>query len=554
MRALRDFRLGGLLLLGLAACGGSAPAPEPRSSALLITLDTTRPDAVDPYRQQGGVTPNLASLAAHGVVFDRARATAPLTLPSHASMLTGLYPLRHTLRDNGQAALPQAAVTVAERARAAGMRTGAFIAAGVLAAPFGLDQGFETYEAPAPENAKGGFPTRWAGQVTDQALAWLDARQGEEPFFLWVHYFDAHRPYNPPPRFVRRFPGHPYLAEVATIDYHIGRLLEKIEAEADGEQILILAVADHGEAQGANGELSHGLLLHDATLRVPLIVRYPGNAHAGERRDELVSLVDIAPTLIHYMGLPPLEGIDGLCLGAERDPAWKRQGVYAEDYMGYLSFGWAPLVGWACGEGLYVHGAAPAIIPTGGGDALRPAGDLPWIETARRRIAALGRARKLEREADDSRDVDLQSLGYAAGFEREIPPPLEIPPGLPDPRERLDEAGRIFAALGAADGGDLEGAIHTLEQVTAQSPRNAFAGDQLANLYLRAGRAEDAVKALQAVLRSGADRPSLRRRLAQAYLDLGDEAQARAQLEALLELLPRDPGALELLATLSPGD
>lgn len=533
-----------LPLLLAAACGGE-PQPEaaPRPPAVLITLDTTVPGALDPYRTEPGVTPNLAALAAEGVVFDAARTVAPLTLPSHASMHTGLYPIRHTVRDNGHTALPESARTVAEAASAAGYRTGAFVAAGVMARAFGLGQGFETYDAPAAENEKGGFPTRWAGVVTESALEWIEEREEGEPYFLWVHYFDPHLPYDPPPRFARRFPGQPYLAEVAKTDHHVGRVLERLREEPDHEQTLIVVVADHGEAFGINGEATHGTLLHDATLRVPLVVRFPGGAGAGTRRDDLVSVVDVAPTLVAHMGLEALPGIDGLDLAGPVD----RPGVYAETYIGYLSYGWAPLVGWAGPEGLYVHGPRPSVSPPRGDGTLTPAGDQAWLEGARARIDALDRAPKLEVGEEAQVHVDLSSLGYAAGFDLEIPPPLEVPEGLPDPIDRLPEAERGFQALIAADVGKLDEGIALLEGVTRANPRNAFAFDQLANLYLRAKRPADAVATLHAILDTGAERPSLRRRLALAHLALGETEPARAELQRLLEMVPDDAEARELL-------
>lgn len=537
---------GAAALLLLLGCGGGGSPPAP--SAVLITLDTTNPEALDPYGRHHGVTPNLAALAERGVVFEAARAVAPLTLPSHASMLTGLYPPRHTVRDNGQVALPESARTVAEAAREAGHATAAFLAAGVLARAFGLGQGFEVYEAPAAENEKGGFPTRWAGRVTDGAIEWLDRRDPDRPYLLWVHYFDPHQPYDPPPRFLRRFPDQPYLAEVAKTDHHVGRLLERLEQEPDANDTLILVVADHGEAFGANGEPTHGTLLHDATLRVPLLVRFPGDAGAGSRRRELVSVVDVAPTLAAHLGLEPLAGIDGQDLARPVE----REGVYAETYMGYLSYGWAPLVGWASEEGLYVHGPQPSVLDEDG--ALTPAPDAPWVAEARRRIEAVDRARALARRPAEERvDADLSSLGYATGFDVEIPPLLEVPEGLPAPRDRLHEPERIFQALAAAEVGRLDQGIGLLRQVTEENPRNAFAHDQLANLLLRAGRPREALAPLRAMLDAGLERPSLRRRLARAHLALGEDEEARAELLRLLALCPEDAEARAALAEIEAG-
>ena len=537
-----------LLLCLLAACGGGdpeTPAP-PRRPAVLVTLDTTNPGALDPYRAEPGVTPNLAALATQSVVFDAARSVAPLTLPSHASMHTGLYPIRHTVRDNGHTALPGSASTVAEAARAAGYRTGAFIAAGVLAPEFGLAQGFDLYDAPTAENKKGGFSTRWAGAITTAALEWLDEREDGEPYFFWVHYFDPHLPYDPPPRFAKKFPGQPYLAEVAKTDLHVGRVLDRLRAEPDFDDTLIVVVADHGEAFGVNGEITHGKLLHDATLRVPLIVRFPGDAGAGTRRDELVSVVDVAPTLVAHMGLDALPNIDGLDLATPVS----RPGVYAETYTGYLSYGWAPLVGWAGPEGLYVHGPKPSVSSAQGDGTLSSAGGQAWVEGARARIDALDRAPKLDTGGEAKVHVDLSGLGYAAGFDLDIPPALEVPEGLPDPIDRLDEAERGFQAMIAADSGKLDQGIKLLEGVTSANPRNAFAFDQLANLYLRADRPADAVATLHAILDTGAERPSLRLRLALAHIALGQREKARAELQSLLAILPDYAEARDLLEKL----
>lgn len=529
-------------LLWLSSCGGGDAVAEVRS-AVLITLDTTTPDSLDVYGSNIGVTPHLSALAERAVVFEVARTVAPLTLPAHASMLTGLYPYRHTVRDNGHLRLPDSALTLAEHARAAGHSTAAFIAAGVLAKGYGLGQGFDTYEAPSAQDIKGGFGTRWAGDVTKRAIAWLDGREEDRPFFLWVHYFDPHSPYNPPPKFAAQFPDNPYLGEVAAMDHQIGKLIARLSEEPDHESTTIVVVGDHGEAFGINGERSHGSLLHDATLRVPLLVRFPGNARAGSSREDLVSVVDVFPTLLAQMGLEIPVGLDGQDLAGPT----ARSGVYAENYSGFLSWGWAPLVGWAREEGLYVHGRRPSFERWGGDGRLRAVrGDEPWVAESRRALAAVERAPVLRRPEQEALiDSDPVALGYAGGggVDVEIPPPLEVPEGLPAPSDRLGEPDRVFGALMMADKGKLEEGIRELQNVVDENHRSVFAHDQLGNLLLRAQRPRKALVVLRALIDAGFERPSVRRRMSLAYTMLGDYPKARAELDRYQELCPEDPDA-----------
>ena len=197
----RTARIAGFRVLSLFALGvlcGACGRAETRRSALLVTIDTIRPEVLGCYGGATGVSPHLDRLARESLVYEQARTVAPLTLPAHASMLTGLYPIRHTLRDNGLAALPAGARTLAESAREAGFQTAAFVAARVLASHFGLDQGFEVYDQPPnPESVGHGFAERHAAQMSAAAVDWLEGRDRARPFFLWVHFFDPHQPADP---------------------------------------------------------------------------------------------------------------------------------------------------------------------------------------------------------------------------------------------------------------------------------------------------------------------------------------------------------------------
>jgi hypothetical protein len=344
-----------LMAAALAACERAPTTP----SALLITMDTTRADA----RVLGtarGRSPALDALAQRGILYESAHTVAPLTLVAHASMLTGLVPPRHGIRDNGPWLLPQSARTLAEAARERGYRTAAFVAAVVLDRAFGLDQGFETYSGPESSAERASFEVASlpAREVIDRVLAWLDARDRSRPFFLWVHLFDPHQPYDPPPGFMTADLGSDtYLGEIASMDHEIGRLMERLERDGLLATTAILAVGDHGEALGEHGEDTHGFLCYEPTLHVPFLLVRPDGARAGERSRAIVSVADVAPTLAEVMGATLPLDIDGTSLWSG-DPPGER-GVYFESYMGYLELATSPLAGWLDGSGKYLESSAP---------------------------------------------------------------------------------------------------------------------------------------------------------------------------------------------------
>ena len=297
-----------LLALVCAACGGEGDSAgtsrargEHARSVVLVTLDTTRADALSSYGGTEGLTPHLDALAEESLVFDRAYTVVPLTLPSHASMLTGLIPPRHGLRVNGASRLPEEAVTFAEVARAGGMETAAFVSAVVLDAAFGLAQGFEEYDAPSHSlvQADSHYADRTGTEVVDRASAWLSARDPGTRFFLWVHLWDPHGPWDPPPELRARAPHDEtgYLGDVALADQAFGRLMETLRTTGHADEAMVVVVADHGEAFWEHGEYSHGALLFEPTMRVPLIVRFHDGHRAGERSDAIASVVDLFPTM-----------------------------------------------------------------------------------------------------------------------------------------------------------------------------------------------------------------------------------------------------------------
>ena len=286
----------------VGACGG-AQNPHSRAdqtaatlpSILLVTLDTTRADTIGP-EARGVETPFFNALAARGRRFRQAYATAPETLPSHASMMTGLYPAGHTIRENARY-LPQGHPVLAERLRQTGYRTAAFVSSFVLSRRFGLARGFDVYD----DELSAGHAERAARETTDRALASLE-RVSRQPLLLWVHYFEPHAPYAPPEPFRSRYAKAPYLGEIAAMDEQLGRLVLEFERRAPGP-VAILAVGDHGEGLGDHGESQHGHLVYQATIHVPLLVVGPGLAPGVS--DTPVSTRRVFHTILDWAGPSP---------------------------------------------------------------------------------------------------------------------------------------------------------------------------------------------------------------------------------------------------------
>jgi arylsulfatase A-like enzyme/Flp pilus assembly protein TadD len=337
----------------LIACSRGGPAPAgARPNILLVTIDTFRADRIGV-----GVAPTVDRLAAAGLRFTAARTAVPLTLPSHATIHTGLLPPQHGVRENGVGALADTHRTLARLLKDAGYRTAAFVGAFVLDRRFGLSQGFDVYDDQIPRdpNATERLEAeRPASAVIDRALAWFSASpkpQAPSPFFVWIHLYDPHAPYTPPPEFAARAKT-PYDGEIAYADAHLARLLDALRARGDLDRALVVVAGDHGEGLGDHGERTHGMLLYDSTLRVPLVIVAPGGK--PQTIDAPVSLAEIAPTILRAAGATPppeMKGRDlidrvsgSVRLQADRDPGSVRlqPDLYSETEYPRVA-GWSPL-------------------------------------------------------------------------------------------------------------------------------------------------------------------------------------------------------------------
>jgi arylsulfatase A-like enzyme/predicted Zn-dependent protease len=542
-----------LLCAALAACGGATP-PAPaadRPSILLVTLDTTRADSIGP-EAAGVETPAFNALAARGRRFRQAYATVPETLPSHAAMLTGLYPAGHGIHENGRF-LSAGHPVLADRLKHAGYRTAAFVSSFVLSRRFGLARGFDVYD----DKTAAGGPERPAQETTDAALATIDEWAGQ-PTFLWVHYFDPHAPYAPPEPFKSRHAKKPYLGEVAAMDQQLGRLVQAFEQRAKGP-IAIVVVSDHGEGLGDHGEALHGHLVYQSTMHVPLVIAGPGVAPGIA--DEPVSTRRVYHTILDWAGVDAANSLRGS----------STEVVLGEAMKPFLEYGWQPQVMSVKGPHKVIlagrraeiydvvrdpaesrdlsagPGLPPAIppeirdYPVPSADAARPPETLD--AEARRKMASLGYvsggARPVVR-ADAPRPADMTPLFeqmdrastlFVQERYAEVIPLLESlqrrDPGNLDTALRLGTAHsmlkheaaamtafgrasalapksldvRLYVALHYTRGQDWPRAVPMLEQVVAASPERVPALEALADLRERQRRLPESIDLLRAVHR-----------------------------------------------------
>jgi tetratricopeptide (TPR) repeat protein len=506
-----------LLLLSLAlACSRStpevpAPAAGPKPSILLVTLDTTRADAI------GANTPVFNALAARGLRFRYAYATVPQTLPSHSSMFTGLYPAGHGVHENARP-LDEKHPVIAERLREAGYRTAAFVSAFALARRFGLARGFDVYD----EEFGAGRAERTAKETTDLAVAYLNA-QSPQPLFLWVHYYDPHYPWTPS-----------YAGEVAAMDQQMGRLIQAFEKQGT---TAVVVVADHGEGLGEHGEQQHGNLLYQSTMHVPLTIVGPGVTPGV--RDGAVTTRRIYHTLLDLAGIDATNSL--------RTPT--KEIVMGEAMKPFLDYGWQPQVMAVEESRKAILAGRPEMY-----DVVADPGekrDLAGSTDMSREVRAALREYPLPTthpvpstaNLDDEARRKLASLGYIASTAQPV-----IRSGAPRPADMtplfriLDRAAGLFVAEQYAE------AVPLLEQILATDPNNLDAALRLATAHSSLGH--DA-QALTAFRRAEAIAPTsidVRTYLA-LHLARGKEWQtARPMLEKILAETPNKVPAIEALA------
>jgi arylsulfatase A-like enzyme len=525
-------------------------------NVLLITLDTTRADRLGCYGSAEAATPVLDHLAAGGIRFDDAVTVAPITLPSHTTILTGLNPPNHGVRHNGEFHLTGDHETLAETLGEEGYETAAFVSAFVLDARFGLDQGFDRYDdqvAVAASTTAATFTKpiyeRSATRVTDAAIQWLSSPSRRSPFFCWVHYFDPHSPYQPPPPYAARFPDRPYAGEIAYMDAQIGRLLTAFETQGRLSETLTIVVADHGESLGEHGESTHAKLIYESTMRVPLIVSCPALIHQSCVVDDVVvSIADIFPTVLELLDINPPRVVDGQSLLAARTN--RDRTLYQETLAPYLDNGWSPLFGLRRHKDKYILAPRAEYYDLGvdPGERVNLYAEVSGAAlTVRDELVEglsviLAESPSLVEVVESAEPLDieairrLESLGYVGSISQ-----TDGREELLDPKDVMALQREIDRASELARSGRYDEALRLMKQAAAVSPRDPVLLLTMGKTYLymdRIAEAEDTFRTILSI------RPSARVCILVAQIMLADGRldEAAAMLDQAESLDPHHGG------------
>jgi choline-sulfatase len=582
-----------LTTIALAGCGSNR---TPARHLVLVTIDTLRADRLGCYGSKDVETPNLDRISREGAIALHAAAHVPLTRPSHTSLMTGMLPTRHGVRDNITPSPLRDVPTLATVMKSAGFATGAFVSTIVLASGGGLERGFDVYSDDFHEaETRSGSDAesspflntlqRRGDETLDEALAWIASRQ-DERIFAWIHLYDPHDPYEPPEPYRSRYPGRPYDGEVAWSDELIGRLDAGLARLSMRENTLLVVTSDHGEGLGDHGETLHGFFIYESTLRIPLILRGPGVA-PGTRLTSLVGSVDLFPTLVAMMGLEsgPSAGRTGesfaSALGGGLDPP--EHVHYAETLVPLLHFGWSDLRAVRKGRWKYVQAPRPELYDLSEDPTERE--NLASSEPAivRGMSAALGEELAAERAAGatDSSTASvpqelLDKLG-ALGYVGSASHAASTTPGA-DPKDKIEEfrvandlireglvlyeqrdyAGSVdryrkllqlsiesfevhfYLARGlAALGRSREAAVH-FEEATRREPLHAGAWEGLSEALSEQGNLEGALAAVRDAVRALPDDAALRQREGAILVKMRRPEEARKAYEAAVSLAPRN--------------
>jgi arylsulfatase A-like enzyme len=549
-RRLRIFAPGLTALVVVVACGGrpnSHAGSAAGRSVILISIDTLRADRLPAYGYSAVATPHIDALRAESVLFDNTYTHCPLTLPSHASLLTGLLPPAHGVRNNIGYRLDPKHTTLAGLLKAKGYATGAAVSAYVLRRTTGLDAGFDFYaDVVTAAGAKAVGDVQRSGPDTVRiALDWVRGVR-ERPFLLFVHLFEPHSPYTPPEPYRGRY-GETYDGEVAAADAAVGALIAGLRELGVYDQAIVALLSDHGEGLGDHGEAEHGILLYREGLHVPLLLRLPGGARGGTREAEVAGLRDVLPTVASLLGLqvpPAVQGRDLLAPARSESAS-----IYSETYYPRIHLGWSELHSLVDARYHLIEGPRPELYDVARDPAERE--DLAKErESLARSMSAALQAGASAFEAPASASAEererLASLGYLTGGAA----PVAAGASLPNPRDQISSYEQMRAAFAlAAKGQDAE-ALRRFDDLLKTNPGLVDAHAERAATLGRLGRYRDAEKAYEkAIALAPALAPSLSLTLGRVHLEMGrlDEAAAAAK-----RALDAEPGpAHELLASIA---
>ena len=530
-----------LLILGLlasASCRRSEPTrsseairvPD-RTPVVLISIDTLRSDRLPIYGYDKVATPAIDALRRDAILFERTYTHIGLTLPSHSSILSGLLPLVHGVRDNIGYRFPEDVPSLPALIKQKGYATGAFVSSYVLRSSTGLSRGFDVYDDDILfETGKQlGALQRPGTETLKKALEWLQ-QVYQEPFFLFFHIYEPHAPYDPPAPYASRYSA-AYDGEVAAADAVVGQLLSELKRLGIYDEALIVLLSDHGEGLMDHGEMDHLVFIYREVLQVPLLLKLPGGEGAGTTVAALAQLTDVAPTLCSLLGIesdPRVVGVSLLALGDEEN---EERLVFSESVYPRIHFGWSDLASTIEGDFHFIDGPDPELF-----NLREDPGEKENIVQSQRAEARRLRA-EIERydqtvqspsEVDPETRMRLQALGYLSGGVKASDGPL------PDPKSRVHVLADLGRGAVLTRTGKHEEAAAVFRSVVETEPQMPFAWQQLGAVLHKKGDRRGALEAMVKALQLSDGSPDIAASVAELYFELGDLEQARAHAELAL--------------------
>ena len=536
MRRLAAFALA---LALIAACGGPRETAVGNAPVIIISVDTLRADRLPAYGYRGVETPNIDRLRVDSILYTNAFASVPLTLPSHATILTGLNPPEHGVRNNIGYQLRADVPTLPAQLKGAGYVTGAAVSAFVLRGSTGIARSFDFYDDSilSRPNIPIGVLQRPGAETVRVANEWVGAQKGK-PFFFLLHLFEPHSPYEPPEPFRSRFRG--YEGEIAHADAIVGQFLDQLRASGVYDDALIIFLSDHGEGLGDHGEPEHGIFLYREAIRVPLMIKLPGTKRRGESDDRLAGLVDVFATVAAVTGTPPPAKTAGRSLLG--DAAAPARTIYSESLYPRIHLGWSELRSLVDGRHHYIEAPKPELYDM----AADPAEKRNILNDERRVYSRLRGAMssfnttvEMPERIDPEEAKKLAALGYLGSAAPSASGPL------PDPKDRIGEISMMVAASRHAREGNHAAAVDLLRQILTANPRLVDGWNQLGTSLEALDRHQEAIdaykRAIEASPELGAE---FGLRLGALYLTMErfDEAVGHARLSE-----KTNPGGAHLL-------
>ncbi|HVT42905.1 MAG TPA: sulfatase-like hydrolase/transferase [Thermoanaerobaculia bacterium] len=525
------------LCLLLPGCRRSESAARSAAGGpiIIISVDTLRADHLPAYGATAVRTPALDALAGDSIVFENAYAQVPLTLPSHVSMFTGKLPAEVNVRNNLGYSFDPTIPSLPTLFRDKGYETAAFVSAYVLRAATGLGAAFDHYDD-AVERAEGGAIgdiDRSGFDTVDAAIGWLSRRDGEKPFFLFIHLFEPHSPYEPPEPFRAAYADSPYNGEIATADAAIGRLLDALRARSLYERSTIVFMSDHGEGLGDHGESEHGIFLYREAIHVPLFLKLPSNEMAGRRIADPVGLIDVFPTISSLFTLETPEAPRGTSLLKIAAGKGEERRIFSETMYPRIHLGWSDLASLVDERHHYIEAPRPELF-----DIVADPGEKQDVLAAERRVYA---AMRKEMAAFDRALTDpgmvsaedaakLAALGYLGGTRSAL-----ADADLPDPKERIGDLERFRHASALLRSDEVDAAVPILEEIVERNPTFADAWTLIAKAHEQRGRTDEALAAYRKTIESAPMlAPGTALSIARLLLQVGryDEAIEHADLAA----------------------